>query len=75
VPFALAAYLLARLLLRAAVRVGRVLRGAIARARVSGLSVSWVVLEVFSPRRGAVSSWHSGRGPPRLAVAVTAPAR
>jgi len=74
-PFALAAYLLARLLLRAAVRAGRVLRAAVARVRVSGVSVCWVVLEVFSPRRGALASWHSGRGPPRLAVAVTAPAR
>jgi hypothetical protein len=74
-PFALAAYLIAKLLLRAADRVGRVLRGAVARARVSGVSVCWVVLEVRSPRRGAPASGHSGRGPPRMVVADTAPAR
>ena len=69
-PFALAAYLLARLLLRAADRVGRVLRGAVARPRVSGVSLSWVVLEVCSPRRGVLAGGHSGRGPPRLGAAI-----
>lgn len=71
-PFALAAYLVARLLLRAAHRVGRVLRGGVARPRIIGVSLRWVVLEVRPPRRGALADGHSGRGPPRAAGAVTA---
>lgn len=71
-PFALVAYLIARLLLRAAQRVGRVLRGGVARPRIVAVSHRWVVLEVCSPRRGALAGGHSGRGPPRLPAAVTA---
>ena len=72
VPFALAAYLLARLLLRVADRVGRALRPAVPRPRPVGVSLGWFVLEVCSPRRGALAGGHAGRGPPRAATAVTA---
>jgi hypothetical protein len=71
-PFALVAYVVARLLLRAADRVGRILRGAIARPAPRSVSLRWVVLEVDSPRRGAVDGGHSGRGPPRGLAAVSA---
>ena len=74
-PFALVAYVVARLLLRAADRVGRVLRGAIARPRVVVVSLGWVVLEACSPRRDLLAGGHSGRGPPRLCAALIAPAR
>jgi hypothetical protein len=74
-PFALVAYLVARLLLRVADRVGRVLRAITTRPRVGGVSLSWVVLEVCSPRRREPASRHSGRGPPRIAPVVSAPAR
>jgi hypothetical protein len=66
-PFALVAFLVARVLLGVADRVGRVLRGAVARPRVVGVSVRWVVLEVCPPRRRALADGHSGRGPPRFA--------
>jgi hypothetical protein len=69
-PFALAAYLLARLLLRTAVTVGRALRGALPPARPTGRSPGWVVLEACSPALGALASGHSGRGPPRAAAAA-----
>jgi|SRR5450755_251404 hypothetical protein len=70
-PFALVAYMVARLLLRAADRVGRILRGAVARPSLIGASLRWVVLEVCPPRRGALANGHSGRGPPRVAAAVS----
>jgi hypothetical protein len=70
-PFALIAYLLARLLLRAADRVGRILRGAVARPSLVSLSLRWGVLEICRPRRGALAGGHSGRGPPRAAAAVS----
>jgi hypothetical protein len=67
-PFALVAYLVARLLLRAAVRLGRILRGAVARPALVSVSLRWVVLQVDPPRRGAPAGGHSGRGPPRVAA-------
>jgi hypothetical protein len=72
-PFALVAFLVARLLLRAANRVGRVLRGAIPRPRVVGEYVRWVPLLARSPRWGVLAGGHSGRGPPCLAPAAIAP--
>jgi hypothetical protein len=74
-PFALAAYLVAKLLLRAANRVGRALRGVLSRPRVVGVSLSRVVLEAFAPRWGALAGGHSGRGPPRGVAALIALAR
>jgi hypothetical protein len=71
-PFALAAYLVAKLLLRAADRVGRVLRGGVVRPRLVALSVRWILLEVRAPRRGVLAFGHPGRGPPRVPSAVTA---
>jgi hypothetical protein len=70
-PIALVVFLAARLLLRVADRVGGVLRGAVARPRVIGVLLRWVVLEVCPPRRGALASGHSVRGPP-LPPAITA---
>jgi hypothetical protein len=71
-PFALVAYLVARLLLRAADRVGRILRGAVARPALISVSLRWVAPQVDPPRRGGLADEHSGRGPPRLAAAVAA---
>jgi hypothetical protein len=71
-PFALVAYLVARLLLRAADRVGRILRGAVARPALIRVSLRWVVLEVDRPRRRVLASGRSGRGPPLTAAAVSA---
>lgn len=68
-PFALLAYVLAKLLLRAADRVGRVLRALVARPRAVGVSLRWVVLEGCAPRLGVRAGGHSGRGPPCPAAA------
>jgi hypothetical protein len=74
-PFALVAYLVAKLLLRAASRVGRVLRGALATPRAAGTSLRWVVLEACAPRWDVLAGGHSGRGPPRAGAARIALAR
>ncbi len=64
-PFALAVYLLVKLLLRSADHVARRLRGtAVPRPRLATLSLRWVVLEARSRPRGAMASGHAGRGPP-----------
>ena len=69
-PFALAAYLLARLLLRTAVAVGRALRGAAPLGRPTSRPLGWVVLEAFSPALGALAGGHAGRGPPAVLLAA-----
>ncbi len=74
-PFALAAYLVAKLLLRTAHKAGRALRGVLSRPLVVGGSLSWVVLPEGAPRRAVRAGGHSGRGPPRLASARIAMAR
>src|SRR5450755_653959 len=71
-PFALVAYMVARLLLRAADRVGRRLRGPAGRFGLGFVSLTWVVRDFCSPRLGALASGHAGRGPPRLAPVLTA---
>ena len=67
-PFGLLAFLVARLLLRVAVRVGCALRGAVVRPPRVGFSLGWFVLEVCAPRLGALAGGHAGRGPPSAAV-------
>jgi hypothetical protein len=74
-PFALAAFLLAKLLLRSANRVGASLRGSAPLPRLLGCASRWVLVVVCPPRRRAPASGHAGRGPPRAAAAVIAPAR
>jgi hypothetical protein len=74
-PFAFLAFLVARLLLRVAYRVGRVLRGAVTRPAAVGISVRWVVLEARTPRRAVLASGHPGRGPPRIEPAAIATSR
>jgi hypothetical protein len=74
-PFAFVAFLVARLLLRVADRLGCVLRGGVTRATVVGVSVRWVVLEARTPRRAVPACGHSGRGPPRIAPAAIATSR
>jgi hypothetical protein len=70
IPFALLAFLVAKLLLRVADRAGRSLRAGVARPSLVGVSHRWVVLEVVPPRRGVLASGRSGRGPPRAVAAV-----
>jgi len=65
-PFALVAYLAARLLLGVAERVGRVLRRGVTLRlpRLSALA-GWVLADVsFAPRLPALAAGHGERGPP-----------
>ncbi|HET8605890.1 MAG TPA: hypothetical protein VFL66_02565 [Gaiellaceae bacterium] len=69
-PFALAAYLVARLLLRAAVRVGVVVaRRAPPRPRRSSSSPAWPAAEPVFPRACALALRRAERGPPLLVPA------
>ena len=63
-PFALLAYLLARLLLRVADRIGRALRGKNRQPRRGGLSPRWHPVALRSPRIAALADGHAGRAPP-----------
>jgi hypothetical protein len=65
-PFAAVAYLLARLLLRAAGHAGKVLarRGAPRRRAVPSLRRPWFPLELAAPRLAALAGGHAERGPP-----------
>jgi hypothetical protein len=65
-PFALAAYLVARFLLRSGERMGRALRFATAQTAPTGVLRGWVVRRMPPrPRRGALAGGHAGRGPPQ----------
>jgi hypothetical protein len=66
-PFAAVAYLVARLLLRTAERVGRALRagGAPAGPAVVRPFRSWFALELWPHRVPALAGGHAERGPPR----------
>jgi hypothetical protein len=76
VPFALLAYVVARVALRAARRAGIALRGAAPRLGHAGASVQWAVRERRTALCAALAGGHSGRGPPRgRALAVIALAR
>ncbi len=65
-PFALIAFLVARLLLRATEQAGRALRPRAQRPALGSSSVHWHVLNVWRPRPAALAVGHAGRGPPRL---------
>jgi hypothetical protein len=69
IPFGLAAYLVARLLLRVADEVGR----SLARERplpIVGLRAGWSVSPAWLPQIPVLANGHSGRGPPAPAVAA-----
>jgi hypothetical protein len=63
-PFALIAYLVARLLLRVVERAARILPVAGWRPVMAGVSLRRPVPGPRSPRRRDLSGGHSGRGPP-----------
>jgi hypothetical protein len=68
-PFGLAAYLVARLLLRVADRVGRALSGRRNLPQAVGLLPAWSVSLSWLPRLSVVAS-HAGRSPPAPAAAI-----
>jgi hypothetical protein len=76
-PFALLAYLVARLLLGAAERVGRALSDGPAPYPAPSLceSPSWFMLTFWPPRGAVLADGHAGRGPPvaglRLATSLS----
>jgi len=70
-PFGLAAYMMAKLLLRAADRVGRALRRPVTRPALVGISPGWVVLTIRPPRRRVLEGGHAGRGPPPMLPALS----
>jgi hypothetical protein len=63
-PFALAAFLVARLLSRVADRVGFVLRGGVEPPARAGVFPSWFASTAWLPRMAALAGAHAGRGPP-----------
>jgi predicted small integral membrane protein len=63
-PFALLAYLVARLLLRTAERVARALSGHAGAAERVGEVAAWSLRAVWPPRSAALADGHAGRGPP-----------
>ena len=63
-PFALLAYSVARLLLRAARRVGIILAGAPASIVSFGQSSAWQPFELSLPRLAAIAGGRAVRGPP-----------
>jgi hypothetical protein len=69
-PFALLAFLAARLLLRAAEAAGQGLRQRAPRPVRFGFSVGWVALARSLWRRPAPATVHAGRGPPPAPAAV-----
>jgi len=70
-PFALAAFLVARLLSRVADRVASVLRGKVERPPRVGLVPRWAALAAWPPRPRTLADGHAGRGPPRAARPAT----
>ena len=74
-PFGLAAYLLARLLLRAADRVGKVLRGAFEGPRLEARTPGWPAFGFSPPRVAALAGGHAGRAPPPSFAAAISTAR
>lgn len=70
IPFALLAFLAARLLLRAADTAGRTARTRAPRPVVFGFTFGWVVVALREVRRLPPASTHAGRGPPMGAVAA-----
>jgi hypothetical protein len=72
-PFALVAYLLARLLSRAAERVGRALSARAPYPAPPSESLSWFAVTVWPLRAAVLADGHAGRGPPvaRLRLATS----
>jgi hypothetical protein len=70
-PFALAAFLIARLLSRVADRVASVLRARSQRPLRVGLRARWVAAVAWLPRPGVLADGHAGRGPPFAAGPAT----
>ena len=70
-PFALLAFLLARLLLRAAEQVVRALRGRTERPKPLAALPRWFALTVWPPRVAALADGHAVRGPPLTAAPAT----
>ena len=69
IPFALLAFLAARLLVRAADTTGARARPRAPRPVVLGLTIGWVVVALQGVRRLAPATTHAGRGPPVGAAA------
>jgi hypothetical protein len=63
-PFALLAYVVARLLLRVADEVGTALRRFVERVRTSGLSPVWSPFQLVPLRVPVLADGHASRGPP-----------
>jgi len=70
IPFGLAAYLAARLLLRVADEVGRAFAGERELPQAVGLLAAWSVSPTWLPRLSVVAS-HAGRSPPAPAAAIS----
>jgi hypothetical protein len=68
-PFGLAAFLVARVLLRVADRVGRALAGRHKLPQTVGLLPTWSVSPTWLPKLSLVAS-HAGRSPPVPAAAI-----
>jgi len=68
-PFGLAAYLVARLLLRVADEVGQALAGGRRFPEAVGLVPAWSVSSTWLPRLPVVAS-HAGRSPPATPAAI-----
>ena len=68
-PFGLAAYLVARLLLRAVDEVGRALADEANLGPASGEQPGWSVSATWMPRISLLGA-HTGRGPPAAAAAI-----
>ena len=63
-PFALAGYLLARVLLRVAERIGSILSGGRPVVRLFGLRTAWRPLTLLPARIAQLAAGHAERGPP-----------
>jgi hypothetical protein len=64
VPFALAAALMARLLLRTAERVAEAFAGRAGAERPAGVCARWFARVAWSRRLAVLADGHAGRGPP-----------
>jgi hypothetical protein len=71
-PFALLAFVVARVLLRVAHRAGSAVRPAAPRPVLSHLAVAWLLPSIVAGRSHTPATAHTGRGPPLLHAAVSA---
>ncbi len=70
-PFALAAFVVARVLIRVADRVASVLRRRSERPLRVGVRLPWFAAVVWPPRILGLANGHAGRGPPSRARPAT----